>query len=467
MELAPEPSRESLYEYVQENFQVAVPRVSVCPGHDAPWEGVYRLFAEERDLVVWACRGGGKSFAAALATTLQAICRDGAEQVVLGGSQEQSDRVAEHVRNLLGHVPHLVHDDSRRRKIRLVNDSTILVLAQSETSVRGIHADRVRCDEVELFDPEVWRALWFCTSGRKVRRGSLDVLSTAHVPGGIMEGLVARCLEGTHPARLLRWCLWEVIERCGPERDCDDCPLAGDCQGRARRAEGFLRIDDAIAIQARSSRSAWEAEMLCRGARRDYLVFAEFDAARHVAPVEFNARFQTYRAIDFGYAHPLACLWVQLTPDGHVHVCDEYVQSRVSLARHAQVIRARYLGPVTATYVDPAGQASSPAGGQTCIEILAGAGIPCTCRGSTIADGLELIRAALAPAEGPPRLLIHPRCQELSQAFRSYHYPAPGSARGASPEAPVKDGPDHLIDALRYFFVNRLRPRIGTTRRDY
>jgi len=44
---------------------------------------------------------------------------------------------------------------------------------------------------------------------------------------------------------------------------------------------------------------------------------------------------------------------------------------------------------------------------------------------------------------------IHPRCKHLIQAMRAYRY---GDGRA---ELPRKDGPDHLIDALRYYFVNR------------
>ena len=60
--------------------------------------------------------------------------------------------------------------------------------------------------------------------------------------------------------------------------------------------------------------------MLCRGARRDWLVFGEFDPARHVGPVRWRPEFRTYRAIDFGYAEPFVCLWLQLSPAGEVSV---------------------------------------------------------------------------------------------------------------------------------------------------
>jgi hypothetical protein len=158
------------------------------------------------------------------------------------------------------------------------------------------------------------------------------------------------------------------------------------------------------------------------------------------------------------------CLWIQITPGGAVHVIDEYVATRLPLSRHAQEIRRRDAGPVAATYVDPAGKAREATSGAACTELLMAEGIPCTFRPSSIVEGLELIRCELDPALGKPTLKIHPRCVHLISSFEDYHY---GQAGAADADKPVKDGPDHAIDALRYFFINRMRPSQGTTRKRY
>ena len=50
------------------------------------------------------------------------------------------------------------------------------------------------------------------------------------------------------------------------------------------------------------------------------------------------------------------------------------------------------------------------------------------------------------------RLRISPKCERLIKAMEGYHYGEHGG------ELPLKDGEhDHLVDALRYFFVNRGR----------
>ncbi len=266
--------------------------------------------------------------------------------------------------------------------------------------------------------------------------------------------------------RLIQWCLWEVIERCGPDRRCEDCPLAADCRGVAREGTGFFSIDDAIAIRARSSRAAWESEMLCCGVRRDHLVLREFDPSRHVADVPFNRAWPLYRAIDFGYRSPMVCLWLQVTPAGCVHVLSEYVMERRAIGQHAKAILAMDPArPVAATYVDPAGRQKESTSGMACTELLASCGIYCTSRYSTVAEGLELIRAALDPADGPSTLRIAPKCRHLLHALENYHYPLPDDP--GRRDKPVKDGPDHAIDALRYFFVNRMQPWGKVQRRYY
>jgi hypothetical protein len=451
---------------VKELFNLSVPDKAMCPGHDAPLDYLCRSFLDQKDLLVWANRGGGKTMLAAVATLLDAVFNAPVRVRVLGGSFDQSDRLGEYIREMLLGRDDWLRRSPTRQRVALVGGSEIRMLAQSQRAVRGQHVQKVRCDEVDLFDSGVWRAVQFVTRSRASTRGAIEVLSTLHRSGGLMDRLVRDCQGGRDGGfGLVRWCLWEVIERCEPARRCEHCPLAEDCRGRAREAAGFFAIEDAIAIKSRSSRQSWQAEMLCKGARNDWLVFQEFDPALHVRTFEHVPDWPQYRAIDFGYTDPLVCLWIQVSPGGCVQVIDEYVQTRRSLEQHAPVIRGRHPWPVRMTFVDPSGTAKESTSGKACVELLEKEGIACRSRPSTIAEGLELIRAALAPACGEPALAIHPRCRTLIDAMGSYHYPPPESGRGG--QQPVKDGPDHVVDALRYFFVNCRRPRSQVRRKRY
>ena len=464
-----------LHAWLRTVCNLNIPRRSMCPGHVSPFAYLCESFFGQSDLLVWANRGGGKTTLAAVACLLDALFKRPVKSAVLAGSFDQSDRLVNCLRQLL--TPHeaLLHPRWLRDRLWL-DGSSVLSLAQSQQAVRGLRVQKLRCDEVDLFDRDVWRAAQFVTQSSGQTRGSLEVFSTLHRPGGLMDDLVTDAMvppgragqdEGPGALagfRLMRWCLWEVIERCPCERKCRGCPLHADCAGRARKAEGFFRIDDAIAIKSRASRAAWESEMLCQRPRGEGLVFDEFRRELHVLPAPYRADWPVYRAIDFGYSNPLVCLWVQVSPGGLVQVIDEYTQQRRAIDAHGQEMLARErrhgYRPALATYVDPAGHAHEVASGQACTELLSAAGIPCTSCRSALGDGLELIRQHLAPAQGPPRLIIDPHCEGLIRSFETYRY-TPNTGR------PAKDGPDHAIDALRYFFVNRMAPQLEVKRKRY
>jgi len=461
-------TRDELASFVRKYFGMVVPQRALCPGHDSPLDYLAASFFGQHDLLVWANRGGGKTCMAAAATILDALFHSPSRIRVLGGSFDQSDRLAEYVRKILAEHGELISGKSTRQKVRLVTGSDIEMLAQSERAVRGQHVQKIRCDEVDLFDADVWRAVQFATRSAGSSRGSIEVLSTLHRPGGLMQKLVesaGRPGDGRpHGYKLIRWCLWDVIERCGPNRECACCPLQEDCRQIARQGSGFFSIDDAISIKARSSRASWQGEMLCLGVARDQAVFGEFHRGKHVRKLKWQRDWPTYRAIDFGYRNPLVCLWIQLSPAGSVNVIGEYIQSLRPITQHAAEILKRDRGPVSMTYVDPAGRQHEATSGAACTELLAAAGIPCSSRRSTIAEGLELIRAALCPASGEPYLAIDPSCTGLVEAMEAYHYGQPGRSPD---DKPIKDGPDHAVDALRYFFVNRMRPKVSVGRANY
>jgi len=394
------------------------------------------------------------------------------------------------------------------------------VLTQSGRSVRGQRVHRLKCDEVDEFLPEVWQAAQFVTQSGPGSDGEwiaaqMEVFSTMHRPFGPMaelverlsqcrmqnaergmngQGKAARALSGeactpaphsTLPL-LLKWCLWEVIERCPPERSCSRCPLWPDCEGRAREAEGYFPIADAIAQKSRASREAWEAEMLCRRPRADRRVFADFEPSRHVAPVAYDPALPLYRALDFGYANPFVCLWVQIKRDCgfrisarrapmkeqgdcglkgkgiketdgdvdlsgvEVRVIGEYVERERPIGEHLQAMRERDPGPVAATYADPAGWQRSDVTGTGPCQELARAGLRVRTPRAAILEGVELVRRLLKPraASDGPGLVVDPSCRWLVRALEEYHWSA--SREGTMAERPAKDGADHPIDALRY-----------------
>jgi phage terminase large subunit len=217
----------------------------------------------------------------------------------------------------------------------------------------------------------------------------------------------------------------------------------------------------------RSSRAAWESEMLCIRPSLDNVVFGEFDPALHVRPVDYDPSLPLYRTLDFGFVNPFVCLWLQVDHEGTVRVIDEYVRSRVTIDVHAAEVKSRTPCPeerVAATFCDPAGAGPNDITGTSAVRELRGFGITTKYRRSTILEGIELIRRAIRCGDGKNSLVISPNCPRLIEALQGYHYPDAAQTPGG--ELPLKDGVyDHPIDALRYFFINRQHGTPTTTRR--
>jgi len=441
-------TEQQLWKWVECFQGIRVPRRPVCPGHSAPFDYLKLAYFEPAtDLVVWAPRGGGKTRLGAVATLLDLIHKPGCAVRILGGSLEQSLKMWEHLCPELLRNGVLPDRRGNSRRANLPNGSSVGILTQSQRAVRGLRVQKLRCDEVELFDPRVWEAAQLVTRSKGRDKafvaGAVEAISTWHTIGGLMERVVEGAAEGG--AKVVKWCLLEVLERCHPHRNCDSCPLWNDCRGIAKTCNGFVKIDDAIAMKRRVSQEAWESEMLCRRPAARKSVFPSFDPEIHLAADE--RRFtqmngDLWLAIDFGFANAFVCLWI-LRGDGDVaYVLDEYVQPMRTVDEHLPEIEGRPWGKARRVACDPAGAARNEQTAMSNVQLLRSRAYVVKFRRSLIMDGLEMIRAALRPAAGEPRLFIHPRCKRLIAALRGYRYAEGGG------EVPIKDGEhDHLIDA--------------------
>jgi hypothetical protein len=283
--------------------------------------------------------------------------------------------------------------------------------------------------------------------------GTVEVMSTHHERYGVMRDVLENAAQ--RGIRVIKWCVLDVLEKCPPERECNGCLLWDECGGIAKtKCEGFFSIDDAIRLKQRSSIDKWKNEMLCKKPSTSDSVFPTFDAAVHVLPEGWPPiDGERWLGIDFGFSNPFVCLWIVEGEGGVVHVVDEHLQQGRTVEEHIGIIEARRAGgggEWKRIACDPAGNAKADQTGEANVQLLRRRGYRVLTRGSKIQDGLELIRAALKSGTGVTRLFIHARCRKLIESMEKYHYEPGGGS-----EVPVKDGSDHAVDALRYFFVNR------------
>lgn len=447
---------EELRAWLEAHVGMKFPAARVCQHHDTPFDYLAHSFLDGGDCVVWAPRGGGKTTLGAVATLLDVLHRPGCKVRILGGSLVQSmhmwDAFLPMLQDLVGEKE--LDGRIRASRVHLENGAQAAILTQSQRAVRGQRVQKVRCDEVELFDPRVWSAAQLTTRSLGNMPASIEALSTMHEPYGLMQ----KILDGAAAAgrRVFRWCILDVLEKCTkPQEECADCALFPECKGKLRHVAdgGFMHIDDAIRMKHRVSVETWQAEMLCLKPSQQNAVFANFNPERHVVEKDWwqgtlALPNQRTLAIDFGYNDPFVCLWIISDSQGRTYVMDEYVQPQKTVAEHIEVLRHRHPG-FNDVACDHAGTGINEQTGTTSIQLLRTAGYRVSSRQSPIIDGIHTIRAALAPAAGKETLHIHPRCRELIRSVQCYHFNGKGEIPKGSQES------DHCCDALRYFFMNR------------
>ena len=466
-------TREDLKNYVRVFLGVNIPDTAVCAGHCSPMDYLWHCYNSDfvdgvnvsADAVVWANRGGGKTQLAAIATLLDSIFKPGCSVRILGGSKEQSSRMYEYFAQFVRMgFEGFIDGQVLKERCSFKNGSTVQMLAQSSRNIRGQHVNKLRCDEIELFDEDVFNAAKFVTQSTNGILAGMELVSTMHRPYGLMHEAVVQA--GDNGTEIFKWCLWEVVEKC-VDRNCSQCKLWSDCKGVSKNADGYFKIDDCLTQMGRSSRAGFESEMLCKKPSMENMVFSQFDTSVHVCRLDYNPSLPLYRAIDFGFVNPFVCLWIQVDAGGVVRVIDEYFRSRSPIRTNGkQMVKRTPCSEegVAANFCDPAGAGVNDVTGTSSVRELKSMGIRTRYRRSRILEGIELIRRGLQSGDGQVKLLVSSRCHKLIEAMQCYHYP--DSSAGALSELPQKDGIyDHPIDALRYFYVNYTSGAKATSRR--
>jgi hypothetical protein len=471
-------SRADLWLFIHERFGIRLPHRAFTEGHSTPLDLVAdAFFHPDGDLAVWANRSGLKTLSASIVAALEFRFSDVPLKArVLSGSEDQARNLYEYWCRWCGNVLSDLLVGSPGRLLTRLQNGDMEILAASQKRVRGAKVQRLFRDEVDEIDPDVLAAsvgMLASTDGATAR--TIDT-STWHRVDGPMGRLVAEA--DSRGIRLHKWNVWESLQRCPTERHehgrgCRSCKLAGPCLAKAREYHrrcdpqvgiaadccGLLSIDDAVKQLRHWSVRQWQAEAECTRPSPVGLVYSAFDRRTHVRDeLTFDPALPTWRSVDWGW-HDFVCLWLQEDRAGCVRVVDEYWATSATTVDHARSILARDDGRrIEATYCDPAGLSRNDQTGYSDIEIFDGMGLPCTWRTSArareVRNGINLIRSFLAPADGPPRLLVAGRCRRLIQAFETYRN---RQINGEFVDEPVKPQEfDHPMDALRYYFVNRV-----------
>lgn len=470
-------NRSGLWNWVRAYTGIAIAHDRVCPEHDAPWDVFSALHLGRPPVaLVLGARGSGKSFLSALDTHLTSRWYPKHGTRILGGSRAQSLQVyralVEAVRDGKGAggsdadtIARLLKGEALYR-----NGSEVAILAASSTSVRGPHVPSLKLDEVDEIDPECREAAMGMCMARRGVSASVLMTSTWHRLGGPMSELIDRAQGGAFP--LYRFCSFDVLERCPDGRSgehlerCPDCPLVAYCHAagdggppKAKRASGHYAIDALIQKLRTTSRRTFEADYLCLGPKADGLWFPVFDPRTHVAELaEYDPALPVHVAIDSGVFTGAVFFQVARCgtaegPVDQVRLFADYLAEGQTAEGNARAIlevaRARCNGRFDVVSTDPAGGARNPVG-PTVIAEYERAGLRPLRRWpvGSVADGLALVESFVQPADGRPRLIVHPRCRPTIAALSSYRRARRGGQWQDYPEDPQHPHED-LVDALR------------------
>lgn len=213
----PPRNDEELWWLVAALWDMEIPRQSVCLGHTSPFDAFADAFFGRHPLTVWkASRGfGGKTtLMGGLALTEAAVL--GAHITILGGSAAQSLRVHEVVQESMA-APNAPHDmlasEPTRYETRFTNRGWVRALMASQRSVRGPHPQRLRLDEIDEMDLDIFDAAMGQPMNSKTVVAQTVASSTHQYPDATMTEILKRAVKKGWP--VYEWCYRETMEPHG------------------------------------------------------------------------------------------------------------------------------------------------------------------------------------------------------------------------------------------------------------
>jgi len=456
-------------------IDISISDKAVCTGHDSPWQ-MFQSIQKQRPSIslVLGARGTGKSYLSALDTHLTSLTEPGHGTRVLGGSRSQSEQIYRALRGFARSWPIESGADPvttlHKSEATYGNGSEVSILAASSTSVRGPHVPSLKLDEVDEIATEHFESAMGMCMDMRGSGASVLMTSTWHRIGGPMSALIDRANAGEFP--LWTFCIFEVLQRCPEERsgkfleNCPRCPLKKYCHDvpagtipKAKRSNGHYSIDALIQKLRTTSVRTFESDYLCKGPKADGLWFPEFTPDTHVAQAaEYDPNLPVQIAIDSGVF--TGAVWFQITRDATGSGADERIRVFADYLREGgtaegnarailEVTRQHCNGRIDRISTDPAGGSRNPMG-VTVIAEYERIGLRPLERWpiGSVADGLSLIESFAHPADGPPRLRVHPRCKATIAAMQSYRRAKRGGQWQDYPEDPQHPH-EELVDSLR------------------
>lgn len=325
---------EEILGWVETNLNVFFPRKAFCEEHVAPAEAFLKIFRDETtDAVMLANRNGGKTTMFSTLSFMDSINYANCETYMVAGSKEQAGKGYKYTKAYWDTKPEF-HDMLEKEPMisetSLKNGSIIKVLAGSTTSVHGSHGQKLKADEIEEMEWNVFQGCLSIPQSKLNIEASTILASTRHKAFGIMEDLVNNHAKMGYV--LYQWCYKEIAAKC--PFNCikydgiacgvySKCPLWDRCQGALHHSRGYYSVKDIISKFLKVDEETWVTQWECKQPVRAGLVF-DASQIREADSLVYSSLLPTYVCIDWGYSAPAVFLLVQESNSGEmVRVIDE------------------------------------------------------------------------------------------------------------------------------------------------
>lgn len=183
------------------------------------------------------------------------------------------------------------------------------------------------------------------------------------------------------------------------------------------------------------------------------LVYDEFDEGNITRGYQYNPNLPTYVAIDWGWSHPMACLFIQYDKlKDRVYVFDEIIKSKMKVETLYQQIMSKPYH-ISEWICDIAGNQEREQTGISNVEWFRARGVNFKFRTASIQPTISIVRSYIKNSKGISRLVIDEvKCPKLVDNIKNYSYPQKEGV--IVNENPIKEN-DDAVDALRYYFMNK------------
>ncbi len=382
--------RDDLYRLAVALSGVHIPYQPVCRDHQTPFDYLSAMVIDNTgdDVLVTACRGGGKTWTTSLANAIDLNFLPGVEIASVGAIDKQAKRCYKYTKELL-EFP-VISDRIRRSVMEMTEvrdpawerSSTYEQLVGTLNGVNSPHPQKLRCDEVDLMSWDILKELMMVPQSKNGIRAAMSMVSSIKFADGNMAHLAD---DVDMNLKKITWCYKEVSEPCTVERrghrradyvvndienpdkkikvsaynKCGKCPLLPTCRGDLVYATGWILIDDSIKEFMKLDRDTWLSQKECRRPTKRAMIYPDWwDDAPHVItdfqPPEDKGIY--FRAWDHtgGGDSPTVCGFWWVSPEGDYYLFDEYVASGMLIEDYAKAVTSRWSRPFVRDYSDPA-----------------------------------------------------------------------------------------------------------------